>query len=213
MNDSTGQQVGNYAYGGVWVNDSGSNSPIDGGQNFTISGWFKHGHFSYYWDHMFYKREKSDNTGSQVNAFAIECNIGTGSNPQIRPRGSSGGGDILLNENQGLYDKWGYVTFVYDGMKCYLYENGELKGSSTIAYCKDNNSPLVFGNNCNVASGQIGDAAWNGWIDEVRYSSGSKSAEWVSAEYAAMNVGGADIFTYGEAKGTKARSGVIIIVE
>lgn len=213
VNDSTGQQAGNYAYGGVWVNDSGSNSPIDGGQNFTISGWFKHGHFNYYWDHMFYKREKSDNTGSQVNAFAIECNIGTGSDPQIRPRGSSGVGDVLLKENQGLYDKWGYVTFVYDGVKCYLYENGELKGSSTIAYCKDNDSPLVFGNNCNVASGQIGDAAWNGWIDEVRYSSGSKSADWVAAEYAAMNVGETDIFTYGDAKSTKARSGVIIIVE
>ena len=34
-----------------------------------------------------------------------------------------------------------------------------------------------------------------------------------SAIDAAMNVEGADIFTYGEAKGTKARSGVIIIVE
>ena len=213
VNDSTGQQVGNYAYGGVWVNDSGSNSPIDGGQNFTISGWFKHGHFSYYWDHMFYKREKSDNSGSPNDAFAIESGSKTGTNPQIQPRGSSGSGNIALSESQGLYGKWGYITFVYDGAMCYVYENGELKGSSTIAYCKDNNSPLVFGNNCNVASGQIGDAAWNGWIDEVRYSSGSKSAEWVSAEYAAMNVGGADIFTYGEAKGIKARSGVIIIVE
>ena len=214
-NDSSGYKGGNYNYGGVWVNDSGSNSPIDGGQNFTISGWFKHGNFQYCWDHIFYKREKSDNTTDKSqykDAFAIECNAGSGTTPNPFARGSSNtGGHKGLPNN--LVDQWGYLTFVYEGGVCRLYENGGSLSWVTITACIDNDSPLVFGNNCNVAAGLVGDAAWNGWIDEVRFSSGSKSADWVAAEYAAMNVGETDIFTYGDAKSTKARSGVIIIVE
>ena len=214
-NNASAAQGANYNYGGVWVNDSGSNSPIDGGQNFTISGWFKHGNYGYSWDHIFYKREKSNNTTDKSqykDAFAIECNAGSGTTPNPCARGSSNtGGHKGLPNN--LVDQWGYLTFVYEGGVCRLYENGSSLSWVTITACIDNDSPLVFGNNCNIAAGLVGDSAWNGWIDEVRYSSGSKSAEWVSAEYAAMNVGETDIFTYGEAKGTKARSGVIIIVE
>ena len=201
-NDSTGMMAGNYNYGGVWVNDSGDNSPIDGGENFTISGWFKHDSYNYYYDHFFYKRTRSDNTtqGAYINAFAIESNSNTGSNPQIWPRGSSGSGARVLDENQGLQGTWAYLTFVYNGSTCTLYKNGVSTGWASIAKCIDNDAPLVFGNNCNIASGAMGDAAWNGWIDEVRFSKGSKDAAWVAAEYAAMNAGAADIFTYGEAQ-------------
>ncbi len=205
-NDSTGQKVGNYNYGGVWVNDSGTGSPVDGGKNFTIAGWFKHGAFDYSWDHIFYKREKSGNTtevSSYKNAFAIESNSSSGSNPQIYPRGSSGTGGLALNENQGLRD-WAYVTFVFNDDKCQVYENGTWKGQATIVACIDNDSPLVFGNNCNVAAGLEGDSAWNGWIDEVRYASGSKEASWIAAEYKAMNTAETDIFEYGQAKDTSS---------
>ena len=201
VNDSQGRAAGNFNYGGVWVNDSGSNSPIDGGQNFTISGWFKHGEFNYNYDHIFYKRQKSANnsTTSFNNAFAIECQADNAANPNPKARGSSGNGkDIkLTNDLQGA---WGYLTFVYDGAEFYLYENGEYLGWGEIAACIDNDSPLVFGNNCDVAAGLVGDAAWNGWIDEVRYSKGSKSAEWIAAEFAAMNTSATDIFTYGAAQ-------------
>jgi len=173
-----------YLYGNGLVANSygsayGSVDPI------TISGWFKHADTAYYWDHMFYKRKKSDNSSSPADAFAIEVNVGSGKTPNPRPRGSSGSGsDVTLGTN--LISDWGHVTFAFDGKKCHVYVNGELKGDSSIAACKDNDSPLVFGNNCDVASGNVGDAAWNGWIDEVRYLKGTKSAEWIAAEYAAM---------------------------
>ena len=219
VNDSTGQKVGNFNYGGVWVNDPGSNSPIDGGQNFTISGWFKHGDFQYSWDHIFYKREKSNNTTDKSpykDAFAIECNASSGTTPNPYARGSSStGGHKGLPNN--LVDQWGYLTFVYEGNVCRLYANGGSLSWVTITACIDNDSPLVFGNNCNVASGLIGDSAWNGWIDEVRYSSGSKSEAWVAAEYKAMNVGETDIFAYGEVQdagqGGSDSKGLVIFVE
>ena len=208
VNDSTGKGTGNFDYGGVWVNDSGSNSPIDGGENFTISGWFKHGNFDYHWDHLFYKRETSGNTGSLNGAFAIECNS-TSAAPNPLPRGSGGTGTAAALSGN-LKDTWGYLTFVYEGATCRVYENGVIKASRPVNACEDNNLPLVFGNNCKIAAGEVGDAAWNGWIDEVRFSKGSKSAEWVAAEFKAMNTGEEDIFVYGSAQA--ASLGFTIVV-
>ena len=200
VNNSDGMKKGNYQSGGVWVNDSGSNSPIDGGQNFTISGWFKHDGFGYCYDHMFYKRRKSNNSDSPNNAFAIESNSNGGTNPQVYARGSSGDGGRVVNEIDGMIITWAYLTFVYDGTTCRAYENGVPKDSATIAACIDNDSPLAFGNNCDISWTNVADNAWNGWIDEVRYSKGSKSAEWIAAEFAAMNTSETDIFTYGAAQ-------------
>lgn len=211
VNDSTGRQAGNFNYGGVWVNDSGVNSPIDGGKNFTISGWFKHDNFNYYWDHMFYKRKNSNNSSTGAsepkNAFAIESNS-QGEQPDPLPRGSDARGNAA--ECGGNLRDWAYLTFVFDNQKCFVYENGIKVGESSIAACTDNDSPLVFGNNCDVAFGKVGDAAWNGWIDEVRFSKGSKSAEWVAAEFKAMNTGEEDIFVYGSAQA--ASLGFTIVV-
>ena len=209
VNDSTGKGLGNFNYGGVWVNDSGTGSPVDGGKNFTISGWFKHGAFQYSWDHIFYKRQKSNNTGSPTGAFAIECNSTTDP-PNPLPRGSSGSGNAKTLSNN-LDGTWGYLTFVFDGATCHVYENGMSVGDSSITACSDNDTPLVFGNNCDIASGSAGDSAWNGWIDEVRYSNGSKSAAWVAAEYAAMNVSATDIFAYGAATSTQSAGAVISV--
>ena len=207
VNDSTGKQAGNFNYGGVWVNDSGVNSPIDGGKNFTISGWFKHDNFNYYWDHIFYKRKTSDNKTLPKNAFAIECNS-TGEQPDPLPRGSDN--DKNAAQCLGNLRDWTYLTFVFDNQKCFVYENGIKVGESSITACADNDSPLVFGNNCDVASGLIGDAAWNGWIDEVRFSKGSKSAEWVAAEFKAMNTGEEDIFVYGSAQAASLGFTVVV---
>ncbi len=209
-NNATARQGENYNYGGVWVNDSGTDSPVDGGKNFTISGWFKHGEFNYYWDHMFYKRVASNNTGSPNNAFVVECNSQLAApSPMARGSGAGGTAATLSGNLQGA---WAYLTFVFEVNKCHVYENGVHKGDSGITACIDNDAPLVFGNNVNIASGASGDCAWNGWIDEVRYSSGLKSAEWIAAEYNAMNAGETDIFTYGEAKRAGAPSAMVIIV-
>ena len=188
VNDSTGQKVGNYNKGGVWVNDAGTASPVDGGENFTISGWFKHGDFLFFYDHFFYKRAASGNGGTPNNAFAIEINSSGGNTANPLPRGSSGTGSAVTLSNN-LLDTWGYITFAYEGTTCHVYENGVLRGDVTITKCIDNDSPLVFGDNSNVTAGN-GDAAWNGWIDEVRFAKGTKSAAFIAAEYAAMTTDG-----------------------
>ena len=199
VNDG-GPQTGNFNNGGVFVLDAGENSPVDGGQNFTISGWFKHDAAQYYYDHLFYKRSASSNgsnaNGNYMNAFAIEVGVNKLTTMPMDVRGSSGTASAVKPTPASVAQTWGYITFVFDGTSCRVYENGVYVNTATITACIDNNGALTFGNNCNVADGKAGDAAWCGWIDEVRFLKGSMSADWVAAEYAAMAT--ADLMTAGE---------------
>ena len=184
VNDSTGKQQGNFANGGVWVADSGANSPVDAGSVFTISGWFKHENWDFYWDHLFYKRDKSNAAGTYWNAFAIEMNTANATR-QVAARGSSG--SAFAATYPADMKIWSYFTFVYSNTTCSVYQNGALVKSGTIAACTDNDAPLVFGNNSMIDRQTNGDAAWAGWIDEVRFAKDAKSPEWIAAEYEAMN--------------------------
>lgn len=194
VNDSTGMKSGSFNQGGVWVNDPGADSALDGGENFTISGWFKHKDFNYYYDAFFYKRAASGYGDANASAFSIESNRNNGPEayPIVRGKGATGT-QVGLADN--LRGAWGYLTFVFKGNTCAIYENGVLQAEKAITPCVDNDDPLVFGNKKSLLTGG-GDAAWNGWIDEVRYAQGAKSADWIAAEYAAM--AGEGFLTAGE---------------
>ena len=187
-NKSTGPKDEYRYYGGVWVNDSGTDSPLDAGDKFVISGWFKHQDWAYYYDNMFSK------AGKASGAYMVQMSSSSNKTPKLKPYGS---GDKTTEQiyPTNMLDEWAYLTFVYDDTSCLVYENGEPVGTATINKTTDNNKPLVFGNNPGIVT-VTGDAAWIGWIDEVRFAKGVQSAEWVAAEYAAM--ADADFVTAGE---------------
>lgn len=189
-------------YGGVFVPDSGEGSPLDLGDIFTVSGWFKKAAYPTSieydgatvespvfngWDHMIYKREKSDNTGANSGSFAIEVHEREN---KVDVRGSSstcGSGRV-----DNPITEWTHLAFVYcknsDGDSiCRMYENGALRFTSPVlATPVDNNLPLSFGNNINGIGDGEGDCAWLGWIDEVRLTGREMSGDEIAAEYAAM---------------------------
>ena len=90
---------------------------------------------------------------------------------------------------ESMIDNWVYLTLVFNGTTGAIYENGALCRSGTFNVATDNDAPLVFGNTVAIANGATGEQAWNGWIDEVRYLRAAKSADWIAAEYAAMESG------------------------
>ena len=188
VNDSTGPSAGSYAEGGVWVDDAGSDSPLDAGGVFTISGWFKHGNWNFNWDNLFYKRMNEGNNVDPTGSFMARISSQVAETKvSIRGAGSS----RVRLENAGemkgdMIGNWVYLTLVFDGTTGSIYENGALCRSGTFNVATDNDAPLVFGNTVAIAGGATGEQAWNGWIDEVRYLKGAKSAEWIAAEYAAM---------------------------
>ena len=188
VNDSTGPSAGNYAEGGVWVNDAGADSPLDAGGVFTISGWFKHGNWNFNWDNLFYKRmneaNNADPTGSFMARISSQVN-----ETKVSIRGAGSSRVRLENASEmheSMIDNWVYLTLVFNGTTGAIYENGALCRSGTFNVATDNDAPLVFGNTAAIANGANGEQAWNGWIDEVRYLRAAKSADWIAAEYAAM---------------------------
>ena len=187
-NDSTALKQGNYQKGGAWVVDAGDDSPLDVGDVLTISGWIKHQDWPNAGDeHIFYKRRDSDNVNEPTGAFVVEAQGA----PDFKIAGKGSGSNRVRDDGPTAphpKDNWIYVTLVFDGQTHTLYKNGgEFSKTGTyLSRVVDNNAPLVFGNTVTIADGEAGSNAWNGWIDEVRYLKGAKSAAWVAAEYASM---------------------------
>lgn len=182
VNDVTTLKTGNFNYGGVWVPGTDA---LKLGDTFTISGWFKNGANGFYWDHIFYKRSASNNSSGATGAFAIEVSASSGTTFNIDARGN-GSSKTVKKVSPSVFEDWVYLTFVYDAAKCHIYANGAFVGDSAINPASDNDAALVFGNNCKVADGLVGDAAWSGWIDEVRLMDATPGADWIALEYAAM---------------------------
>ena len=189
VNDSTGPTAGNYNEGGAWVVDAGADSPLDAGGVFTISGWFKHANWNFNWDKLFFKRATEGNDADPTGSFVALIGSQV-KETKVSVRGSSGANRVRLENasemKEDMVDNWVYLTIAFNGGTCSIYENGVLCRSGSLTAAADNDAPLVFGNNTAIASGASGSQAWNGWIDEVRYLKGAKSAEWIATEYAAM---------------------------
>ncbi|MBQ3811581.1 MAG: DUF2341 domain-containing protein, partial [Kiritimatiellae bacterium] len=175
-----------FRLGGVFVPDSGANSPLDLGDTFVLSGWFRHKNQDYYWDKLFAKRGKANNDANvpPTGAFTVE----TGSEGSSDKLSVFGGGGTYksVGLNSTLRNTWSHLTFVYDGSTVSVYQDGAPCGSGTVNPVTDNDGRLCFGNMTGGYGDGTGDCAWCGWIDEVRLADGTPSAARIAAEYAAM---------------------------
>lgn len=180
---------------------------LDCGDTLTFSGWFKakEAYSAYSMRYISRKEKYTDSNGWEFEAKYD--NVADNSATQVSARGASSDNYLATVPNVKTY--WLHLAVVFNGKKLTYYVNGVQQTTQNIAAAAtDNDLALTFGNNPTGA-----ESNWVGWMDELRLVADAVSANYAVAEYAAMNVGETDIFTYGEAKGTKARSGVIIIVE
>ena len=190
VNNAAGK-TGNYNYGGVFVRDPDARLLPD--DSFTISGWFKHNGATYYWDHYFYK--KSTLNANEPGIAIENRNAGTGR--IIGPCGYGNEGQSANIEVPDSNGTWTYLTFVYNGTTCTVYGNGEKIEDTAIGKVTGSGTlPLGIGNNPTGIDNAQGDAAWGGWIDEVRLRDDVPTADWLSVEYKAMTQ---DFFEYGAA--------------
>ena len=180
INDATSGSA-DQNYGGVFVNDSGMDSPLDFNGRFTLSGWFKHVDSTYAYDSLFFKRQNNSSVGS---AFAVRMMSG---NTKINFCDVTlGGGPSNQFYAVGMSGTWQHLTFVYDGTDFSYYENGQLKAYRVSSKASDNNERFCFGNTSAGYGGEAGYRAWRGWIDEVRVAGGARTVEWIAAEHHAM---------------------------
>ncbi len=188
-------------YGGVFVNDSGDSSPLDLGDTFTISGWFKYDAtnavdesgksapiFTYY-DKLFFKRSSASATSEGAFGVQMQSHAGGTKDKQEFCIYGSGNDANALTGGLGTFTlgEWGHVAFVYNVTNCYFYTNGVYVSMKTVTKTQDNNMPLCFGNKTTGFGDGSGENSWNGWIDEVRLQDGARTSAELAAEFAAMS--------------------------
>ena len=183
--NATKQGTG-FQYGGVFMPDSGADSPLDLGHTFMISGWFKHKDQAFYYDQMFCKRQNSANNTAPTGAFMTQMYV-NGAATTFGVFGNSGQGTQKTTTLATLNNVWSRLSVAFDGTSCHVYQDGVLKTTMTgIAPVTTNDSPLCIGNVQSARGNGQGDAAWCGWVDEVRLLGGYPGPTWLNAEHHAM---------------------------
>ncbi len=173
-----------------------ANSPLlDCGDTLTFSGWFKATDTFANYSMRYVSRKNSYQDANGWEAEARYSGNVTNSATMVSARGS-GSGDHWTTVPD-VRENWLHLALVYSGTAVTFYVNGvaqtpiEMSGKAAA----DNDLPLAFGNN---AAGT--EANWVGFMDELRLSADAASADYAVAEYKAMNLSGADVFSYGDAR-------------
>ncbi len=156
------------------------------GVQFTVSAWAYHSSSTYYWDHLFYRK----NSGSESGGFSSEINNGT--KGTLHAYGGANGKAALTIPD--TCQKWAHIAVTWDGNAAYSFCDGVAKGSQpTNTAPTDNGKAIAFGTDSDA-----NDQNWIGTLDELRIRKGAYDENYLTAEYAAMNIGESDIFTFGE---------------
>jgi hypothetical protein len=186
--------------GGILMN---SMTSVTLGSEFTVSAWMWHKNQDYHYDHVFYRRDVSND-----NSAGWWSEINGGSHNTINvDGGAKGGKQFLINTTKGV---WKHLSLVYSGTTGYTVADGGAAVSHTLtAAASDNGKAIAFG-----TDSDNNDVSWKGIFDELRIRKGPYDYNYLAAEYTAMNTAETDIFEYGEAQSTEVTpqppSGVIV---
>lgn len=170
------------------------------GSQFTVSAWLWHDSTSGGWDHIFYRKNSSTETGG----FASECPDNNWAK-KIKIFGS-GSQTSTLTLPDAVSGGWAHIALSYDGGTARLLSNGALSFSASgLGTPTDNGKAVAFG-----VDSDKGDCCWVGLMDELRIRTGALDTNYAAAEYKAMNVGETDIFTFGKV-GDSRKSGLVLL--
>ena len=148
---------------------------------FTISGWFRMTDPKTGYARLFSSKKKYND----AYGFEIECAVGSAEKLSLRGASSTAPSVTIPS----LVDNWVHLSFVYDSTMVYVYANGALAGSGTVA-APNEKYTLSIGSNSDGSEYSL-----YGKYDEVRLVDGTVSANRAALEYAAMAGGLLDIGT------------------
>ena len=160
------------------------------GNVFTYSGWYKLDSLPPKWAYLVSRKTMDQDVG-----WGIQCDESATSKLRVWS-GSSAKNKFQEFQTPNFKDDWHYWTFVFDGSVnldgttnrfFHAYMDGvELNSTSItnfeLGYSIANDATATY-ENLVIGGQQIGTGAFNGFVDEVRYSKGIRSADWIKAEY------------------------------
>ena len=161
------------------------------GNVFTFSGWYKLAATPPKWAYLVSRKSEDADRGWGIQYDEKDTTT------ELRVwSGSAEKNKFQIFKTSGMSSTgWNYWTFIYDGsvnadgttnQLFHAYLNGE--ELSTTAGGFHLNYPVVNDENATydhlvIGGQQNGTGAFNGTIDEARYSKGMRSADWIKAEY------------------------------
>ena len=164
------------------------------GNVFTFSGWYKLAEAPAKWAYLVARKSEDADKGWGIqydeNDTTTELRVWSGSAEKNK---------FQIFKVSGMSSTgWNYWTFIYDGsvnqdgttnQLFHAYLNGE--ELSTTAGGFHLNYPVVNDENATfehlvIGGQQNGTGAFNGLVDEARYSKGMRSSDWILAEYNSM---------------------------
>ncbi len=176
--------------GGILMN---SMTDVTLGSEFTVSAWMWHKNQTYHYDHVFYRRNVSNDSSA---GWWSEINGGSDNTINV-DGGAKGGKQFLINTTKGV---WKHLSLVYSGTTGYTVADGVKAVTNTLtAAASDNGKAIAFG-----TDSDNNDVSWKGIFDELRIRKGAYDINYLAAEYKAMNTAETDIFEYGQAKDTSS---------
>ena len=161
------------------------------GNVFTYSGWYKLAATPPKWAYLVSRKSEDADVGWGIQYdekdTTTELRVWSGSHEKNK---------FQIFKVSGMSSTgWNYWTFVYDGSLnqdgttnrlFHAYLNGEelstTAGGFTLNYPVVNDENATY-ENLVIGGQQNGTGAFNGLVDECRYSKGMRSADWIKAEY------------------------------
>ena len=182
-------------YGRILVFDHDDILRTGVGNVFTFSGFYKLQEEPPKWSYLVSRKSNDQDRGWGIQ-YAETITDG-GRVPVLRVwSGSSEKNKFQkFNANGAKATDWNYWTFVYDNRGPFgagtngffhAYLNGQelssTAGGFPLSFDVANDATATY-DGLVIGGQQIGTGAFNGFVDEARYSKGMRSADWIRAEY------------------------------
>ena len=173
------------------------------GNVFTYSGWYKVVDAKPNWAYLVARKGDDYSKGWAIqftdNNAADKLRVWSdplGSKILHGKDGNPGGfyefgiGRYYTGEATGYkHNEWAYWTFVFSNDTFHAFHNGKelnsTKNGFTLEqpFANDDTADFDF---LVIGGVEFGTGAFNGWVDEARYSKGVRSDDWIKAEYDSM---------------------------
>ena len=189
----------------------------DVGPVFTYSGWYKlmpPNTEDPDWAYLVSRKSDDDSTG-----WGIQYHDKKASTDLMRVwaanEGKNKSGFFDIKDIGYRHDEWAYWTFVYSNQTFHAYFKGEELDCTATNYTLKlpvvNDASASY-KNLVIGGMQNGKGAFNGLVDEARYSKGVRSADWIKAEYDSMLQVNTPFVTKGTQVGRGEESLVPVVV-
>ncbi len=158
------------------------------GNVFTYSGWYKTYDGAPDYACLVSRKSEDPDTGWAIQYDRNESTkMRVWSGPGLKPGTTDQTHQEFTLGGKYAHTKWKYFTFIFSNQVFKAYIDGvrTQKEDFTLTYPVVNDATATYGNL--VIGGMAnGYSAFNGYVDEARYSRGVRSADWIKAEYDSM---------------------------